>query len=116
VTTNVEKHGRKHGRKERKRNEADSLFLWIFYYAINRIIHAVTTVCKKMNLSLKDKQQEAIVAFMSGNDVFVALPTGYGKSLIYGLLPLTFDEFKGAVSVVQSKQVSEAAILKHAHQ
>ena len=52
---------------------------------------------QEINLSLKDKQQEAIAAFMSGNDIFVSLPTGYGKSLIYGLLPLTFDEFKGAV-------------------
>ena len=29
---------------------------------------------------LKTKQREAVEAFMKGNDVFVALPTGYGKS------------------------------------
>ena len=28
---------------------------------------------------LKAKQQEALKAFVSGRDTFVALPTGYGK-------------------------------------
>ena len=31
---------------------------------------------------LKDKQKEAIKAFLKGNDIFVLLPTGYGKSVI----------------------------------
>ena len=31
---------------------------------------------------LKVKQQEALEAFVSGKDTFVALPTGYGKSII----------------------------------
>ena len=30
---------------------------------------------------LRDKQREAIELFVSGKDVFVALPTGYEKSL-----------------------------------
>ncbi|XP_019854955.1 PREDICTED: ATP-dependent DNA helicase Q-like SIM [Amphimedon queenslandica] len=44
---------------------------------------------------LKDKQREAMVTFMSGYDVFVVLPTGYGKSIIYGFLPYAFDLYKG---------------------
>ena len=39
----------------------------------------------------KDKQKEAVVAFVSGRDVFVSLPTGYGKSLCYSCLPCLFD-------------------------
>ena len=41
---------------------------------------------------LKEKQLEAIHAFLDGRDTFVSLPTGYGKSLIYGILPLLFDK------------------------
>ena len=57
----------------------------------------VKKVAEKLKINLKDKQMDAIVAFVSGNDVFVSLPTGYGKSLIYVLLPMVFDLYKGNV-------------------
>ena len=44
---------------------------------------------------LKEEQLLAIEKFVSGSDVFVSLPTGFGKSLIYGLLPAVFDRLKG---------------------
>ena len=47
-----------------------------------------TEVATRLGSSLKDKQLEAILGFMSGKDVFVSLPTGYGKSLIYAVLHL----------------------------
>ena len=51
---------------------------------------------KAMGLSKqKEKQEEAVLAFLSSKDVFVSLPTGYGKSIIYGILPLVFDHKKG---------------------
>ena len=40
---------------------------------------------------LKPKQLEAIESFVSGKDTFVSLSTGYGKSLIFAILPLLFD-------------------------
>ena len=46
--------------------------------------------------SLKKEQREAIHAFTSGKDVFVALPTGYGKSYCYALLPLVFDKLRSS--------------------
>ena len=44
---------------------------------------------------LKEKQLEAVCAFVQGHDTFVSLPTGYGKSAIYAILPYVFDKLKG---------------------
>ena len=44
---------------------------------------------------IKPKQREAIEAFYLGKDVFVSLPTGYGKSIIYAIMPILFDKMKG---------------------
>ena len=46
---------------------------------------------------LKDEQKKALHAFISGKDAFVSLPTGYGKSLCYALLPSVFDAKRGLV-------------------
>ena len=43
---------------------------------------------------LKVEQHKALKAFVEGRDVFVALPTGYGESLCYALLPAIFDSKK----------------------
>ena len=45
--------------------------------------------------TVKEEQGQAITAFVSGKDVFVALPTGYEKSLCYALLPFVFDSLLG---------------------
>ena len=45
--------------------------------------------------SLKAKQKEAIGAFVKGNDIFVSLSTGYGKSVIFAMLPMVFDKLLG---------------------
>ena len=41
---------------------------------------------------VKPDQREAIKALASGHDVFITLPTGYGKSVCNTLLPLVFDK------------------------
>ena len=57
-------------------------------------------VSLELGLVLKDKQVEAIQKFCQGLDVFVSLPTGFGKSMIYGLLPLIFDRAKGKLNCI----------------
>ena len=44
---------------------------------------------------LLDKQVQAVSSFVNDNDVFVSLPSGYGKSTVYAMLPFVFDEIRG---------------------
>ncbi len=50
--------------------------------------------------SLKEKQFEAINTYVCGHDTFVSLPTGYGKSIIYAVLPVVFNKLKGRVQFI----------------
>ena len=55
---------------------------------------AVTFSLLKLGLSgvsLKEEQLSSIKAAYEGKDVFVCLPTGYGKSLCYQTLPFVMD-------------------------
>ena len=56
---------------------------------------ALDEVISEMGLfPLREKQTEAVLAIVAGKDTFVTLPTGYGKSIIYGVLPLLFDKLR----------------------
>ena len=46
---------------------------------------------------LKPEQMQAILEFSDDRDIFVSLPTGYGKFLIYGLLPLSSSETRNYI-------------------
>ncbi|XP_022791375.1 mediator of RNA polymerase II transcription subunit 34-like isoform X1 [Stylophora pistillata] len=53
---------------------------------------ALKAVCEKFRFKeLNAYQKVAIEKFMQGRDIFVNLPTGYGKSLIFQALPTMFD-------------------------
>ena len=45
----------------------------------------------KDGLPIKDEQKQAIQAVYEGKDVFMWLPTGYGKSVSYEYLPFLYD-------------------------
>ena len=70
------------------------------------IERAVISASAELGYSLlKEKQKVVITQFVSGRDVFAALPTGYGKSLCYGCLPRVFDDLRsshGSIVVVVS--------------
>ena len=52
-------------------------------------------VCLSLGYSeLRSQQKDAIKAFVAAHNVFVSLPTGFGKSLIYGCLPLLFHKLR----------------------
>ena len=60
------------------------------------IQRALDEAVRELRLSsLKQKQTEEILAIVAGKDTFVSLPTGYGKSITNGVLPLLFDKLKG---------------------
>jgi len=59
-------------------------------WQVQRRLHSYASSDK-----LKAKQVEAVEAFLGGSDTFVSLPTGYGKSIIYSVLPYAFDKLRG---------------------
>ena len=49
--------------------------------AHTRIGDAIESARRRLAIeALKKEQEEVVRAFLSGNDVFVSLPTGYGKT------------------------------------
>ena len=61
-------------------------------FSVASVKDAVRDAVLKLGyLNLKEKQHEVILSFVKGNDVFVSLPTGSGKSLCFAVLPRTFD-------------------------
>ena len=47
-------------------------------------------------------QQKAINQIVGKKDIFIKLPTGFGKSLVYQTLPMIFDHLTGSGIVVSS--------------
>ena len=53
-----------------------------------------------------NKRRSSLHAFVSGKDVFASLPTGFGKSYCYSLLPLVFDYIRAEGTVADLEQCS----------
>ena len=61
----------------------------------------VQSICPKFNVSsLKESQFQALYSFICGEEVFVNLPTGSGKSLIFQLAPLVHTWMHEHVSAI----------------
>ena len=57
------------------------------------VSYAVSKVGKvgKAGIVLKPEQLQAVRHMYEGRDVFLWLPTGFGKSICYEVLPFLFD-------------------------
>ena len=55
---------------------------------------------------LKPEQLKAIEEFVRGQDMLVSLPTDFGKSLIFGLLPVVLEHL-----LQKPKQCSVAIVI-----
>ena len=61
----------------------------------DELLHLIRDSASALGINtLKPDQEKAILHVVLGRDVFVALPTGYGKSLCYFVLPLVFDRVR----------------------
>ena len=61
---------------------------------------AVSYALKQLQMShvsLKPEQRSSMEAIYDGHDVFMWLPTGYGKSLCFQALPFLMDFKRGLV-------------------
>ena len=57
-------------------------------YSITSMEEALALAATKLSYELlKTEQKEAVKAFVEGNDVFVSLLTGFGKTLCIALFP-----------------------------
>ena len=63
--------------------------------------------------NVKAEQKRAIYAFFDGNDVFVSLPTGFGKSFCFQSLPIINDRLSGNNSIVVIVEPTPAVMRDH---
>lgn len=55
---------------------------------------AISAAATSLGYTLKPEQERGLQEFVAGKDVFISLPTGFGKSLCYILLPRIFDTLR----------------------
>ena len=76
-----------------------------------RLSECLQIAAEELGFSELTPEQAVVVEnFVRGRDVFVSLPTGSGKSLCYGVLPVLFDRLqrsdRRAIVVVVSPLIS----------
>ena len=56
---------------------------------------AVNYACSQLGYAkLTPSQEEVVLSVLQGQDIFVSLPTGSGKSLCYAVLPMAHDNYR----------------------
>lgn len=68
---------------------------------------ALSYAAERLGLpSLNEKQKEAVRTFFTGKDVFVSLPTGFGKSVCFQSVPFMLDYLGNS----ESNKVEESTL------
>ncbi len=71
--------------------------------SLNSFFHSISSAlqcCRFDDVFLKVKQYKILDAILSGKDVIGVLPTGYGKSMIFQLLPYVYEYHSKKQSIV----------------
>ena len=55
---------------------------------------------ERIGIPSLNEKQKAVRAFVGGKDVFVSLPTGFGKSVCFQSVPFVFDPSRWLVQKV----------------
>ncbi|XP_070548878.1 ATP-dependent DNA helicase RecQ-like [Ptychodera flava] len=79
---------------------------------MENILNSIEYGLNKLSIdSLKPMQEKAITAFLEGQDVFVNLPTGYGKCLIYQIAPFCSDHLSDKIGVEGKSNLQVAIVV-----
>ena len=77
---------------------------------------AVQSAARELGYAnLKPEQLDVVETFVKGRDVFAVLPTGYGKSLCFGCLPLVFKTASLLCKLVLSLVLSVKSLPQPTH-
>lgn len=80
----------------------------MFYSSLH---FAISNSSSYSNINLKAKQVKCLEAIYCGRDVVAVLPTGYGKSMIFHLLPALLQDKMSSHSGQSSSQVRSVVIV-----
>ncbi len=85
--------------------------------ANSKFVKNLEAVCTDLKLpfSLKEEQVLATKFVCEGKHTFCNLPTGFGKSLIFGLVPLVKNKVNIVANIQLHKQVYHHTTEHHIH-